>query len=487
MSTNEDTGITKTIPFGFIGVEEPLFSQELQVSALKKQLMIPPRGSAQWRPVGKVQHPINYENAIKLMLSVDIQQTCIQTKRDATVGLGFETEEDQLARDRKKELDQQAQDVAMGRVQTPSKPPTTPANKADGEGTPPGVPPSDGDPKASGSKKPQMTKSKVETALDPLCDAGFQSLMNQCGEDFENTGMAYLEVVRESDDPKSKIVSLWHMPASLVFVVNESKKPNYHFQVADGNRNLRYVRFGDLERFKQDNPNVKQPEGLTELIRIRLPNSIDPHYSFPSWISVVPWLELAQMLLQYHFDFFQNRAVPSLLVLLTGGKVTDKEMTDLQMQLKETVGPGKRFRSLLAALQNPNIQAHIERLASESNDTFESLWSAVQLKIVSSHRIPPLLAGVTLPGKMAASNELPNALIAFQTLYIGPNQRLFEYALGSTLGSEDAGLGLQPSDFRLKKITDFYDMGQVDTMSRMRETATEAQLSGRKLQDGLKE
>lgn len=408
---------------------------------------------------------------MKLMLSVDIQQTCIQTKRDATVGLGFETEEDQLARDRQRELDQQSHDVAMGRAQPPNPAPKQPVQKAD--------------PITNDPQKKKSGRSKVEEVLDPLCDAGFQSLLNQMGEDFENTAMCYMEVVR---DESGKIVSLWHMPACLVFIFNEAKKPNYHFEVNDGGRNLKYARFGDLDRFKKDNPTtMASQEIVTELIRIRLPTSMDPHYSYPSWISVTPWLELAQILLQFHFDFFNNQAVPSLLVLLTGGSVEQRELDKIGEQLKETVGPGKRFRSLLAAIKNPNVQAHIERLVSEKEDSFSDLWSAVQLKIVSSHRIPPLLAGVTLPGKMAAANELPNALIAFQTLYIGPNQRLFEQALGATLGSEDAGLGLQPTDFRLKKITDAYDMGQVDTMSRMRETATEAQLTGRKLQDGLKD
>lgn len=465
MNSPEDTGSTAAFPFGFVGNNQPLFDDLLSVSSIKKELNPILGTSAQWRKAGRVPHPINYEAAIRLMLSVDIQQTCIQTKRDATVGLGFETEEDQQARKQKQELSQHSHDVAMGRVQTPS----SPVSKI-----------------VQDSKSQQLSKSKVEEVLDPLCEVGFQALMSQLGEDFENTSMCYIEVVRESESDSGKVTALWHMPASCVYVVNE-KKPNYHYEMDDGGGTIRYARFGDLERFKKDNPNIKQ-EQTTELIRIRMPTSLDPHYSYPSWLSVTPWLELAQKMLQFHFDFFDNRAIPSLLVLLTGGQVLESEMKVISDQLKETIGPGKRFRSLLAAIKNPNIQAHIERLESEKTDAFADLWSAVQLKIVSSHRIPPLLAGVTLPGKMAAANELPNALIAFQTLYIDPNQRLFEQVLGSTLGNPQlsGGLGLSPSDFKLKKITDAYDMGQVDTMSRMRETATEAQMSGRKLQDGLK-
>ena len=136
---------------------------------------------------------------------------------------------------------------------------------------------------------------------------------------------------------------------------------------------------------------------------------------------------------------------------------------------------------------DPELKVQLERLQETSREKLAELWPTIELAIVSGHRVPTTLAGIQIPGKMGAANELPNALVAFQTLYVGQHQRIFQGTLGLTLGSPDAGLGLAPTDFLLRRITDSYDMGQIDTMSRMRQTATEAQMQGRKLDQGLKE
>lgn len=442
----------------------PLFSPDRNMTSLRKQLEENMR-SNQGREAGEQEHPINYEAAVAMMLASNIQETCIRTKRDATVGLGFESEEERQAREKEKELSQRSHDMAMGLDSKPkAKPP--------------------GDPKQAVSKAASepKSKSKVEEILDPLCgDHGFQCLMNQCGEDYENTGQCYMEVVREG----TAIVGIWHMPSSAVKVFNETKKPFQHFVVHQRNGDLRYAAFGDLEDMQARNQ-INQ-EQVTELIHIKQPTSLHPDYGLPSWLSCTPWLELGQKVMQCDFDYFSNRAVPDLLVMLTGAKVPDADMKSLKEQIAGTVGDGKRYRSILANFPNPDTKALIERLNSDNREKFMDLWTMLQLQVVSTHRVPPLLAGVVLPGKMAAANELPNALVAFQTLYVQQHQRNFERRLGLTLGGADAGLGLTPEDFRLRKITDYYDIGQMDTMSRMRETVTEATQNGRKLEEGLKQ
>lgn len=266
----------------------------------------------------------------------------------------------------------------------------------------------------------------------------------------------------------------------------EQKKPHYHFEVDGQNAStIKMARFGDVEGLKI-RVKLTQPQ-ITEVIRFKQPTSQNPHYGLPSWLACTSWLELAQMVMQYNFDYFQNRAVPDLMIIFTGKKIEKTDMDEFKKSIKETVGAGKRHRTITASFPDPELKVMVERLNSDNREKFEDLWSTIQLQIVSAHRVPPLLAGVTLPGKMAAANELPNALIAFQTLYLDQHQRIFSQVLGQTLGSPEAGLGLTPDMFKLKKITDYYDMGQVDTMSRMRQTVTDAQLQGRKLENGLKQ
>ena len=406
----------------------PLFDESLMVSELRKGLIVSAGASLQGSVVGRVAHPINMDNAIALMIAVNIQQTCIQTKRDATVGLGFETEEDQKKKQMQQELDSFQHDVALGRAKTPGTPapPPTEAKKAD-------VPA----PPSQDESTPKGGKSKVEEILDPLCEHGFQALLNQVGEDYENTGNGYIEVVRDG----TQIVALWHLPAASTFVVKEEKKPFYHFEVDGLNQStIKMARFGDTEDMRK-RTKTSQPE-ITEVIQFKQPTSICRDYGLPSWLSCVSWLELAQMVMQYNYDYFQNRAVPDLMVLFSGQKIQKEDMDAFKAQIKETVGAGKRHRTIVGSFPSPDLKVQVERLNADNRESFQDLWSTIQLQVVSSHRVPPLLAGVTLPGKMAAANELPNALIAFQTLFVDQHQKVIQQKLGKTLGSTEAGLGL---------------------------------------------
>lgn len=435
-----DTAST-VLPIGFLQSLPLAIDPKLQVSLLKEGLSV---ASAQGRVLNRVAHPIIYENAAKMMLSVDIQQTCIQTKRDATVGLGFESKSEIEARAKAKEM--------ANAPPAPGKP-DSPVTKAE--------------------------RSKVSEILDPLCKQSFQAVLNQCGEDYENTGVAYMEVVRDG----SSVAHISHHRSHPVYVYNEQKKPFFHYEVDDISGIVKYARHGDLEDMKRRN-GISPDKQITELIAFVQPTSFSAEYGLPSWLAVIPWLEMAQMMLGCHFDFFQNRAVPDLLAIISGGQLSADTIKSLTDQIKATVGQGNRHKTLLMNLPHPDMKAQIERLESNKTDTFESLWGTVQLKIVSSHRVPPLLAGLTLPGKMAAANELPNALVAFQNLYVQQHQTVFETMLRRTLGEDFPEL---KDEFNLKKITDCYDMGQLDTMARMRQTATGASAQGRNLGDGLKQ
>lgn len=466
-------------PLGFVvaGESTPIF--ETKVSDLRKQLT-PVMVSNQGRNVGRVPHPIDFAAAHKLTFAVTTHEVCIATKASAIVGLGFETEEERNQRQQKKELESTMQSFAVsGKPGKPAQPgnPAKPVKKE----FPPKATEDPGSGKDETGGEGTPPQSKVHEILDPLCEDGFQSLMLQVGQDYETTGNGYIEVVRSGDG--GKIVALWHMPAGAVSKVNEKDKPFYHYEVDDVGGTLKYAPFGETARVRA--ATKTQQAQITELIHFKYPNSKHPHYGIPGYLAAVPWLELAQMLVQYNFDYFQNRAVPDLLVMITGSKVPDNDMKDLKAQVKETVGGGKRFRTIVSNIPHPDAKVLVERLNADNREKFTDLWTSIALEIVSAHRVPPLLAGVVLPGKMAASNELPNALVAFQTLYVAQHQKVFELKLGRTLGEAD--LGLQPSDFLLKRITDFYDLGQMETMSRMRETAAEAQARGRELEDGLEE
>ncbi len=93
-----------------------------------------------------------------------------------------------------------------------------------------------------------------------------------------------------------------------------------------------------------------------------------------------------------------------------------------------------------------------------------------------------------VPGKLGASNELPNALMAYQLLRVGPMQQIISQRLAVTLGDKSkSGLDLEPTDFVLRKISDEINPQQMDTISRMRETLESAKAKGRDIDEGVKD
>lgn len=430
-------------------VSPPSFPTNLFEVIALKQSLTPVAGNQRW-DIGVKEQPVSFLAAKQTMLSVNIQQTCIQTKRDAIVGLGFVTEEER----QEKEMMQQA---AM-QPQVDAKQPAVPQIRK--------------------AVEKAAAISKVCEVLDPLCEDGFQELLDQVGEDYCNTGNGYIEIVREG----STIVALWHMPSEMVKVELEPEKPNYHYICSDAGSSILYAKPRDVEGLRT-RMKTTQPQ-ITELLHFRNPSSMSPWYGVPDWLALTPFLELAQIMVQYNFDFFQNRAVPELLAFFIGRKLPDTEFNAFCDMLKGTSGAGNRHKSIAMNVVGTDTTVQIEKLTGETREKFADIWSTVEANIVSGHRVPPLLAGIQTPGKMAATNELPNALLAFQILYVDRHQKVFRDKLRKFFVEEN--LGLTDEDFVFRRIIDYFDIGKMDTVARMKQTVPEAQAEGRNLSDGLK-
>lgn len=364
---------------------------------------------------------------------------------------------------------------------------------------------------------------KVGEILDPLCDVSFWETLSDASMDYHMLGVGYLEVVRRGADLRGPIVGLHHAPAADVkLIVEDARRRNVHYtmqSLVEGGQQVPFARFGDFMIADKDRQKeilasgmVVQSEGgrIHELIRFRMPSSLSRWYSVPPWISATVSMEVVQMLHQHTFDYFQNRGVPEFILFVTGGRVKKEDWKVVTDMLKSNVGLGNGFKSGAVNLDNPELKAELVKLASEGGNseatTFGDVAEPLALDIVSAHGVPPLLAGIQIPGKLGANNELPNALMAFQALVIGQAQMQFEKTLANTLGNAalNGGLGLSRENFlgryekneqtgqREKKgglvtILDAINVGMADTVGRMRSTLPEAQAEGRDLQGGVKD
>lgn len=439
----------------------------------KSDVPDPVRASHQGVIIGRVQHPMDFDAVRRFQTANEHHSACIQAKVQATVGLGFVTEQEE---EEERELD-----PLTGQ---PTKP-------------------KDGD---------IAMISKVDEVLNPLCAGTWQETFSDVIEDFIQTGNGYLEVVRGGDG--DEITGLHHIPAHEVFVFIEDAFYNRHYEVDSAasptaeystETTRHFAVFGDRDGFLEragsqgDLPiqfNISEDDRLvSEVIHFRRPTSLDRYYGWPDWVAAVASIELVQMLMQHHFDFFLNRGVPELIALFLGSKIDKKDWDEITTALQAATGLTNQSRSLVANLPSftpEETEVMIQHLAQENNDDgdkFKNMRENLALGIVSAHRVPPLLAGIQIPGKLGATNELPNALMLFQLLVAGPYQRLISQTLGTTLGNPEinGGLGLTPEDFKFRRITAEIDLGNMDTVARMRQSPMQANAEGRDLSQGVKE
>lgn len=408
--------------------------------------------SGQGISLGRRQHPFDRTTVNKFQIANVHHSTCIKTKTSATVGIGFSGEEDE-----------------------------------------------DG-------------LTKVDRELNPLCENSFADVINDVGEDFWQCGEGGFEIVRvdaNSDNPK--IVGIHHIPCATLFRFLENTRYDSHFEIATGegaNVSRRFARFGDLQEFhkrlsedgldresiifaQQDINAASIKEIRSEVIILRNPTSLSRWYGFPDWLAATASIELVQCMLQERFDFYLNRGVPEFLLFILGQKLGDDDWNKIEKAVKANIGLGNSHKSMAINLVNAEIKIQLEKLALEqkSDEGQVKLKENLALDVVSAHRVPPLLAGIQIPGKLGATNELPNAIMAFYILVIAPAQRIFEQTLGCTLGNKktNGSLALTPKDFKLKTIVEMMNLQLMATVGGMRENLQEAQAGGRDLSEGLQD
>lgn len=442
-------------------------SQSSLSSLLKKEVLNKDASSKQGAGLGLKPHPFDFYATTKFQTSNVHHSACVRTKTSSMVGLGFKRPEESSG--------PVASNLGSQGTNTPA------VQLGQGQGD-------------------RELRTKVDDLLNPLCDVSIQDVLTQWAEDFWQVGNGLIEVVRRGGTPRTssspgaasrttgeEITGLHHIPAYQARVYVEDFAYSRHYVICasdEEGEERHFALFGDkqnfLERIKRnslpgDMPKDLNPDQVSEVIVLRQPSTLSRWYGFPQWLAAVASIELVQCLHQWKYDFFLNRGVPEFLLFVMGQKLDPKTWAKIEEALQAHVGLGNSHKSSAINLDNPEIKVQIEKLAMDGTqeDDFSGTKDNLALDIVTAHQVPPLLAGIQIPGKLGASNEMVNSLVGFQLLVVGPAQRLAQQVLGNTLGNASAngGLDLTPDDFHFRSITDMINLGAMDTISRQRTPA----------------
>ena len=329
------------------------------------------------------------------------------------------------------------------------------------------------------------TDKKTDEKLNPLCAVSWQDTIESVCDDYFQMGNGWLEVRRKDD---KEITGLHHAKAPHVYIVLEDEfGENFHYEMcAASGAYHKFARFGDLAGFRERHPNQ---ERVSELIHLRRSNSYSRWYGFPDWLACFPTIDIAKAMRQHQMSFFKNRGVPEF-ISWSKGIIDDDCLDAIKEAQQDHVGAENAHKNMHIHFQDNDAEFHVEKLNVEAKteSMFLMLNEATSRDIVSAHRVPPILAGILVPKQLGAANEVINALLSFQILVCGPEQKRLKTMLGCTLGdARFSNLGLSEKSFEWDKITKEFNLDDMDTVARMRQPLPQAQAQGRDIKEGLRD
>jgi capsid portal protein len=408
--------------------------------------------------------PISFSSVIKLKDISTHHNSCIQTKKYSTVGLGFYGDDEIVDND--KTVEEVAEDVEGAKANT------TVAEIVS---------------LLSGN---QRVNSKVDDLLDPFTYFGFSNELMDATEDFMDTGTGYLEVAK---DAEGTITGISHTPVADLWPAKMGNILFYVYRNPNGSDKF-FALFGRKDELiaKYPDGSKPNPEDVSEIIPFIMPSNRVKFYGYADWLAAVVDIDLTAMAKQYKADFYSNRGVLDFLISVLGTSVDDKQWAEIKGIASGAQGAGKNYRNGAINLTAENASVQVDKLAMDMNteEQFAKDVEVLSQNIVSAHRTPPLLANILIPGKLGATNEFINALIAYQLLTIGPYQQIIQSQLGRTLGNSDfnGGLDLDADSFRLRTLTSQINITGLDAVSRSRTEATDGDTNNdRDYEDGVKE
>lgn len=425
------------------------------LNAISKEEKAPsgtPRSGAARTGVVKHPHPVSMDSVYALKDISGHHSSCIQAKKYATVGLGFIDEGDEVSKTKDPEQAvQTAQTLLSGRGKV---------------------------------------MSKVDKALDRLTNFGFMNELLDACEDYQDVGTGYLEVHRNES---GEIDGISHVIARDLWACTHEGRLFYQYQ-AYGGRTKYWVPFGRANRewLKSETGPFKgstvREEDISELIVFIKPTNRCKYYGYPDWLSASVDIDLLKKSKQYKADFYHNRGVLDKVLVVTGTQVDSVDWDKVKAALAMSIGEGNNFNSMVFNFASPDAKVAVLNLGTDGSaeQQFALDNEVLTQNIVSSHRVPPLLANILIPGKLGAANETINALVNFQLLVVSPDQNIFEKQLAQTLAGPEGVPGLNAEDFRLRTITSQIDINGMNTVSQMRSEALSGENKGRDVSKGLK-
>ena len=219
----------------------------------------------------------------------------------------------------------------------------------------------------------RVERARLDSFFDFCCfDHSFVDLRRRMRQDLEVTGNAFWEVLR---DGKGDLARFVYVPSYTVRLLPLDPRPGLLAQADDG--------------------------PATELLHFAIHSPRSP-YGVPRWVGTLLSVLGSRQMEEVNYLYFENKSVPPLALLVSGGRLTDASVPRIERFIDENLKGKANFHKILILEADgggtgDGGRAKIELRPltdAQQHDALFQLYDERNIdKVGSSFRLPRLLRG----------------------------------------------------------------------------------------------
>lgn len=363
-------------------------------------------------------------------------------------------------------------------------------------------------------KRIEEETEKIDEFIEDInFNIDLETLRKQLRQDYEALGNSYVEIIRNI---KEEIAGLEYVQGVTMRLTTMDKdyteydalkvdrKTNKIEKVKREKRFRRYVQFKDEKTvfFKEINDprDINRETGMvvteedseqaktsdkeikfaTEMYHFRQ-HSSRSDYGIPRWIGSTVAILGNRATEEVNYDYFDNKAIPPLAILVSGGSFAKNTVDDIKNYVEENIKGRKNFHKILileampvkGSLTDPSkpVKIEIKELGQISEARFLAYLKDNDNRVRSSFRLPPIFVGLSEDYSKATAKE--SRLIAEPQVFL-PERRVFDNFMNKFIFP---AIGITLLKFRSKAAP----YNQAEEWSEILETFSKTGLTAREI------
>lgn len=167
------------------------------------------------------------------------------------------------------------------------------------------------------------------------------------------------------------------------------------------------------------------------------------YYGEPDSVSALIDMELEYRISSYNKAEFDNGFKPSTLMQFVGDYEAEEATEYLKQMQAHFTGDGNNGKMVLQVVPSKELFANMITMNANTDGDFSELSQRVETNILKAHRLPKVLAGIPIAGKLGGdTKEIQTAYNYCLSTVIFPIQAEFLSALGEPFFDFVCGSGL---------------------------------------------